>query len=267
MIRRAAVRGCVVAGALLAATWVPAARENRIFSLPTTLNSPDAVGRAIASAVADGSDTLQVSLLTQPAETRGGFDAIDEALRQARDRRLRVQGLIAVGLASAKGELPAARDHVVYLHPEWLMVPRDLALELRDMDPRHPGYLGRLLRWTRATGADGLYLSPAYPEAVSWAAAALARTLARYPVDDVTLDLRIPGAEFDFSSRALDLFEASVRQTLSASERQRMDAIEAIDPFAWPGEFPSEWARFQRGHWDTLLVRLRQVAAATAGSR
>lgn len=243
--------------------------ETRAFGLPATLTSPDAVGRAIASAVADGFDTVLapvpiLSLPLLPATDAHGaaFNSLDEVIRQSRDRRLRVHGLVTIGIATANGELPAARDHVIYQHPEWLMVPRALGVELREMDPRHPGYLGRLLRWTRANPSAALYLSPVDPEAAAYIAASLGRALRRYTVDEITLDLRMPGPEFDFSAHALGLFRTDVRTGLAAGQRRRMDEVEALDPFAWPEEYPAEWARFQRERWDVLLARLRATAAA-----
>ena len=252
-------------GVLAAGTWAhgPEAREARVFGLPGALTSADAIGRAIESAVADGFDTLQTPLpLLTGGDTRGTtFDPLDEVLRQARERRLRVHGVVAIGLA-APADLPAARDHVVYQHPEWLMIPRALGIELLEVDPRHPAYLGRLMRWTRANSPDGLYLSPAYPEVASYLTTALGRALRRYALDEVTFDLRTPGGDFDSSPRALDQFRATHRPTLSAAERQRMDNVETIDPFAWSDEFPLAWERFQRERWESLLVTLRRVAAA-----
>ncbi len=254
----------VVAVAVAAATTHgPSAGEARVFGLPPALTSADAVGRAIASAVADGFDTLQAPLeLLAGSDTRGlAFDALDEVIRQAQQRRLRVHAVVVVGLAAPGAALPAARDHVLYQHPEWLMIPRALAIELRDMDPRHPAYLGQLMRWARANASDGVYLSPIYPEAAAYLTTALRRALRRYAVDEITLDLRAPGSDFDFSRRALDVFRAARRPTLPPAERRRMDDVEQVDPFAWAEEYPAEWARFQRERWDSLLATLRGVAA------
>jgi hypothetical protein len=38
--------------------------------------------------------------------------------------------LVAATAMPSAGELPLSRDHVVYRHPEWLMVPRALAEDL-----------------------------------------------------------------------------------------------------------------------------------------
>jgi uncharacterized lipoprotein YddW (UPF0748 family) len=253
----------VAAAVLTAAAHGLTAGEARVFGLPAALTSADAVGRAIESAVADGFDTLQAPLhLAAGIDTRGtAFDPLDEVIRQAQQRRLRVHAVVTVGLAAPGAALPAARDHIVYQHPEWLMIPRALGIQLRDMDPRHPAYLGGLMRWARANSPEGIYLSPVYPEAAAYLTTALGRALRRYAVDEVTLDLRAPGSDFDYSPRALDVFRAARRPTLSPAERRRMDEVEQIDPFAWAEEYPVEWMRFQRERWDSLLATLRGVAA------
>jgi uncharacterized lipoprotein YddW (UPF0748 family) len=263
-MKRAGAYLVVAVVVVAATTYRPGAGEARVFGLPPALTSADAVGRAIESAVADGFDTLQAPLpLLAGGDTRGnGFDALDEVIRQARQRRLRVHAVVTLGLAAPGAALPASRDHVVYQHPEWLMIPRALGIELRDTDPRHPAYLGRLMRWARANTHEGVYLSAVHPEAAAFLTSALARALRRYAVDELTLDVRAPGEDFDYSLRALDVFRAVRRPTLSAAERRRMDEVEQIDPFAWAEEYPAEWTRFQRERWDSLLATLRGVAAA-----
>lgn len=253
---------CAVLAVAAVAAGPIASGQGRGVPLPVSLTSAEAVARALQSAAANGADTIEVQLpiVTGPGG-RDGFDPLDEAIRQARERRLRVHGVVTLGPVTPGGELPPARDHVAYQHPEWLMVPRALAIELAGVDPRDPSYLGRLLRWTRANGAAGLYLSPVHPEATAWLTSALSRTLKRYAIDEVTLDLRVPGDDFDASARALEAFRTVHRPTLTAAERRRLDEIEQIDPFAWSDEFPDEWTRFQRTRRDSLMASLRGVAA------
>lgn len=249
--------------ACLAATAAGFGAEVRVFDIASPPTSADAVGRAVASAADNGFDTVVAPLpLTTETRDTAAFDPFAELVRLAALRGLRVHGLVTVGLATTAGELPLARDHVVYQHPEWLMVPRALAPELSRLDPRSPAYLGRLLRWARSNAAAGLQLSPAYPDTATYLAAALARALQRYAVDELTLDLRLPAADFDFSLRAVDHFAATVRPTLSQRDRLRMEEVEAIDPSAWADEYPAEWARFHRERSESLLDRLRRVATS-----
>ena len=100
--------------------------------------------------------------------SRASFDPLAATLALARAQGLRVHAWVNVNLTSSGAELPASREHVVYEHPEWLMVPRALAFELGRIDPRSPEYVGRLARWTRSvpTEVEGLYSSPVHPGAV-----------------------------------------------------------------------------------------------------
>jgi uncharacterized lipoprotein YddW (UPF0748 family) len=143
------------------------------------------------------------------------------------------------------------------------MVPRAIAPEMLGIDARSPGYIGRLSRWTRAnsTLVSGIYLSPLSPAAAEYAARAVEALVRRYAFD--ALDIHAasyPNDDFDYSRQAMDLFKADVRSRLSAAERGRMDEVEAIDPFAYPDEFPDEWRLFRRTRLDELVARLNASA-------
>jgi uncharacterized lipoprotein YddW (UPF0748 family) len=229
---------------------------------PGQVQSADAIRSLITAAASEGVTTLLVPMALEPTTTgHFGFDPIAEVLRQAGERGVRVHGWVTIGLAATAGELPASRDHVVYQHPEWLMLPRALAVEMLGLDPRAPDYLGRLVRWTRAnaTRTEGLYLSPAHPEAGAYVAGSLSRLLKRYAVDGLVFDVRTPGTDFDFSRRGLEAFRSDIRPTLAASMKTRMDGIEAIDPFAYAEEFPGEWLRLRRTRLTGLIARLRNT--------
>src|SRR5688572_17199732 len=118
----------VAVAVVAATTHGPNAGEARVFGLPPALTSVDAVGRAIASAVADGFDTLQAPLerLADDDPRGPALDTLDEVMRQAHQRRLRVHAVLVVGLAAPGAARPAAREHVVYQHPEGRMIPRAL---------------------------------------------------------------------------------------------------------------------------------------------
>ena len=100
--------------------------------------------------------------LTSPDSIRQMVTAAD-----AHAAGLRVHAWVAVNLVSSSVSLPASRDHVIYRAPEWLMVPRELAAEMKKIDLRSPAYIGRLARWTRAHTSivEGLYTSPLHPAA------------------------------------------------------------------------------------------------------
>jgi uncharacterized lipoprotein YddW (UPF0748 family) len=190
------------------------------------------------------------------------FDPLAATIAQAHGAGLRVHAWIAVNLVSSAATLPASRDHIVYRNPDWLMVPRALAGELRQTDTRSPEYLGRLARWSRqhANEVEGLYASPLIPTAAAHVASVIQDLVTTYPVDGVHLDyVRYPSEDFDFSRGALREFKQSVQPALTAAERQALEAREALDPFAYPNFFPERWKAFRRSRLTALVMRIRTV--------
>jgi hypothetical protein len=227
---------------------------------PSSLSSPLNIRRAISSAVSSGYDAVIAPLAIGAASDPNSFDAGAEVLQAARENRVAAHLSVSVNIAAATGELPASRDHVIYQHPEWLMVPRQIAPEMLKIDPRSPAYLGQIARWTRANAdrVDGLYVSPLDPAAASYLANAVIAAVGKYTSDGVYLDaVEFPGEDFDYSRHAMDLFRARLRSVMSVAERARLDDIEAIDPFAYPEEFPDEWRRFRESALTDLLERIR----------
>jgi uncharacterized lipoprotein YddW (UPF0748 family) len=89
----------------------------------------------------------------------------------------------------------------------------------------------------------------------------------RYPIDGVYLDhVQYPGDEFDYSRRSVNAFRNFMRTQLLVAERQRLDAIEAIDPFAYPNEFPDQWRLFRQSQLTALVARLRSTVKAARPS-
>ena len=83
------------------------------------------------------------------------FDPLATVIdRRARRRAARSTRGSRSTWCRARSSLPASRDHVIYRAPEWLMVPRELAAEMKKIDLRSPAYVGRLARWTRAHTVD-----------------------------------------------------------------------------------------------------------------
>jgi uncharacterized lipoprotein YddW (UPF0748 family) len=151
-------------------------------------------------------------------------------------------------------------EHVIYTHPEWLMVPRELAFELSRLDVRSPDYAGRLARWARANAAraTGLYLSPVHTDVAAFVAAAIRRLVERIPFDGVQFDTaRYPSGDFDYSRLSLDELRREIRPSLSNDERRRLDEIEVFDLLAYANEFPDVWRRFRQTQLTALIVRAR----------
>ncbi len=237
-------------------------RAIRALSLAAADLAPGAAPGRLLAARDSGIDTVfvPVSIHAGPADA-----TIEAIIREAHGRGLRVHAAIPVLFAAPAGPLPLSREHVIYRHPEWLMVPRELAIELQEIDGRNPDYLGRLARWTRgnADRIDGLYLSPLHPEAAAFVAAAVGRLVSRHAFDGVHFEaVRFPDLTFDYSTRALDVFRGDIRRSLAPAERTRIDDVETIDPFAFPDELPDEWRRFRRTRLTALVAQLRTAVRA-----
>ncbi len=259
----------------------PAAAEMRaMWVLRSSLASPESIAALVRSARRNGFNTLFVqvrgrgdALFAGSSEPRAAelarqpdsFDPLAEVLRTAQAAGLRVHAWVNVNLVSSAVDLPRSREHLVYRHPEWLMVPRDLAQELARAAPASPGYLGKLARWTRAhnTDVEGLYASPINPLAVEHLRTIVRGLARRYPLDGVHFDYaRYPSDRFDYSRAAVREFRASIEGRLPAARRRSLAAQEANDIFAYPDAFPDDWRRFRVARMTTLLARLRDSVKA-----
>jgi uncharacterized lipoprotein YddW (UPF0748 family) len=240
----------------------------------TTLATPDTVRGMVRAAKDGGFNALLVQVrgrgdayYASDIEPRAAdltaqpsFDPLREVLTQAHAAGLQVHAWLAVNLVSSAFELPASRNHIVYRSPEWLMVPREMAGELRSVDPRSPEYVGRLARWTRAhaTEVEGLYASPLAPGAAAHVADVAAEIAGKYDIDGVHLDyVRFPSDDFDYSPTALREFARSVDPDLSAAERRALAVRSALDPIAYTTAFPERWNRFRRSRLSALVMRVR----------
>lgn len=261
----------------------PADDVRALWVTRATLSSPDAVTRMVSSARAAGFNALVVqvrgrgdayyesSLEPRAAELSGrpDFDPLARTIEEARAAGIQVHAWVAVNLVSSAATLPASREHIVYKNPEWLMVPRDLAAELRRVDTRSPEYLGRLARWTRARSdeVEGLYASPLVPAAAAHVTAVVTELVERYALDGVHLDyVRYPGAEYDFSPSALQEFKRALHPDMSADERRTADARERLDPLAYPNLYPQRWNAFRRSRLTALVMRVRTAVKAARPS-
>jgi uncharacterized lipoprotein YddW (UPF0748 family) len=229
-----------------------------------SLESVDAIRRMVASASTAGFNTLFVQAFDDAA-VAAQFDPVGETIAQAHAAGMRVHAWVDVARVTAPGELPFARTHVIYQHPEWLMVPRAIAAELLAIDARNPDYVGRLARWTRSNTdrVDGLYISPVQSDAAAHVAEIVRDLVRRYAVDGVYFDhVQYPAIDFDYSAKSLATFRDFMRGQLSLAERQRIDAAETIDPFAYPNELSDQWRLFRQSQLTALVARLRSIVKA-----
>ena len=259
-----------------ASSQVPPAEIRALWVLRTSLTSPSSITALVRSAHEHGFNTLLVQVRGRgDAYFSGGvepraadlqrqpltFDPLATVLETAHAAGLEVHAWVNVNLVSSAVDLPIARTHVVNRHPEWLMVPRDIAQELARVAPRSPAYLGRLARWTRAQeGVEGLYTSPIVPAAAAHVETVVGDIARRYDVDGIHLDYaRYPSARFDYSRAALAEFKNSIRPTLTPVVRAEIDRREQVDLFAYPDALPAEWKAFRVSRMTAVMGRLRSV--------
>ncbi len=258
--------------ALTAQTRQTTAGEIRaLWVLRTSLSSPESIATLVRSATDHGFNTLFVQvrgrgdayyaggpepraaeLLRQP----DSFDPLATVLERGHAAGLRVHAWVNVNLISSAVELPVAREHIIYRHPAWLMVPRDIAQELAAIEPESPGYAGKLSRWTRTQPAEveGLYASPILPDAAEYVAALAGDLLKRYAVDGLHLDYaRYPSDRFDYSRPAIREFRTWMRARIPDSRRRAVDDQETVDLFAYPDAFPDEWRTFRTARMTALV--------------
>jgi uncharacterized lipoprotein YddW (UPF0748 family) len=244
-----------------------------------TMTSGEAITRLVLSAKAGGFNTLLVqvrgrgdayyrsTLEPRAAELAGrpDFDPLAQVIAEAHDAGLTVHAWVAVNLVSSAATLPASRDHIVHRHPEWLMVPKALAAELRTIDVRSPEYVGRLARWSRArnTEVEGLYVSPVHPAAATHVVAVVKDLVTRYPLDGLHLDyVRYPGHDFDYGRASIQEFVTAVQPELTAAEQRQLAARARIDPLAYPNGLADRWNAFRRSRLTALVMRIRTAVKA-----
>ena len=276
--------------ALVAVVWIaanapatarhsppPDTEVRAMWVLRTSLISPERITALVRTAKDSGFNTLFVQVRGRgDAYYRGGleplpsdllrraptFDPLASVIEAAAQAGLRVHAWINVNLVSSAVEMPASREHVIHRHPEWLMVPRDIAQQLAIEDIQSPAYVGRLARWTRQQSADveGLYTSPIAPEAAAHTEIVVRDIAKRYRVDGIHFDYaRYPSDRFDYSRTAIREFRNAVRPRLSDAQRRTLDAEEALDFLAYPDALPEDWRQFRISRMTALIARLHKA--------
>lgn len=289
--RRAArdlVRSLVAGLVLLALTGALSATQARhrapavssevraLWVTRTTLTTPASVTAMVKAAQAGRFNTLLVQvrgrgdayfsgglepLAAQLANQPDSFDPLALTIALAHARGIRVHAWINIGLVASAVDLPVSHAHIVFRHPEWLMVPRELARDMALLDPRSQLYLDKLMRWTRSQSAEveGLYASPVQEDAASATVAVVGDLVSRYAVDGVHLDyVRYPTEDFDYSRRSLEAFRADMLARLDDTDRRQQERALGPDLVAWTEAFPAEWQRFRRDRLTGLVSRIRE---------
>jgi len=241
-----------------------------------SLTSPTSVLSVVEMAAAAGFNTLIVqvrgrgdayyrserepralALAQQPAS----FDPLELMVARAHRAGLKVHAWININLIS-EAVPTQSEKHVVYAHPEWLMVPRPLAAELASMDPKRPEFLQRLSDYAKARSdrVEGLFLSPLNEDAVAHTVRVVGDIASRYELDGIHLDyIRFPNDEFDYSAEALSEFRADVREDLSRSERRNYDERARDRSLFYTEMFPQRWQQFRRDRLTAMVTTIRST--------
>jgi len=270
IVQSAGISGAAADGAEIRALWVTRA----------SLTSPASVASLVTTAHTEGFNALLVQVrgrgdayYTSDLEPRAAdlarqpssFDPLAAVLAAAHASGIRVHAWISLNLVSSAAELPASPDHLVYRHPDWIMVPRPIAQELARLDPANPGYVGKIARWSRGEDdrIEGLYASPLVPDAAAYTERVVADLARRYDLDGIHLDYaRYPNQQFDYSRFAIAEFRASMQPRLAPAVRRALDEAEQADLFAYPDRFPSDWREFRRARLTALVARIRLAVRA-----
>ena len=242
----------------------------------SSLSNPASVSAMVSTAKRAGFNTLLVQVrgrgeayYRSDIEPRASaipagkttFDPLAHTIAEARRAGLRVHAWVNVNLVASAEWPPTSRAHVIRRHPEWLMIPKALAIPLAKLSPASPEYLTRLSRWARgAAGVEGLFLSPLSEEARAYSISVIQELATRYDIDGVHLDyVRFPSADFDYSAGALAAFRAHAVRAASPADRARLDRLSTADPLAWTNAYPEAWAQFRRESLDALVRDVRRA--------
>jgi uncharacterized lipoprotein YddW (UPF0748 family) len=274
------------AGSVRAQAGLAAPAEIRaLWVLRSSLTTPASIAALVRTAHDEGFNTLLVQVrgrgdayyrsdleprASELSRQPSTFDPLAQLLADAHHAGIRVHAWVSVNLISSAVDLPSAADHLVYAHPEWLMVPRAIAQDVAKLDPKNPAYVGKIARWTRGEldTVEGLYASPLQPEAAAYIEHVVSDIARRYAIDGIHLDyVRYPNQQFDYSRFAIASFRGDIRQRLDAATRRELDGDESVDLFAYPDRFPEDWKAFRRARLTALVAGLRQaVRAARPGA-
>jgi len=251
-----------------------------LWVLRTSLTSPASIAALVQSARDHGFNTLLVqvrgrgdayyndSIEPRAAELQrqpATFDPLATVLGAAHTAGLRVHAWVNVNLVASAVDLPLAREHLVYRHPEWLMVPRDIAQDVAKLPADSPAYVGKIARWTRGQPGEleGLYASPIIPGAATYVETVVRGIANRYPIDGIHFDYaRYPNTRFDYSRLAIAEFRTAIRPRLDDALRRQVDAREKVDLFAYPDARPDDWRAFRVARMTALMKRLRAAVKA-----
>lgn len=250
------------------------AEVRALWVVRTTLTSPEAIKRMVATAKEAGFNTLLVQVrgrgdayyqsrweprAKELAEQDPTFDPLALTLAEAHKVGLKVHAWINTLLLANVDDLPPMPDHVYHKHPDWLAVHRSVATSLYHLDPFDPPYRQRLVDACKRDmmELEGLYLSPAHPAVKEHLYSIFMDLIERYDLDGVHFDyVRLPNPAFDYSRVALDRFRTEMEKRLTDRERQLLARVAATDPLVYVNTYPDEWQQFLRDQVTEIVERI-----------
>jgi uncharacterized lipoprotein YddW (UPF0748 family) len=240
----------------------------------TTMSSPDSVRELVRRAKENGftdlivqvrgrGDAYYESSIEPRAEALtqhpAGFDPLALTIEEAHREGIKVHAWINIYLVADLESLPTSRDHPIFRHPEWVMVPRGIATELYDVQPDRGAYLDRIIEFSRLNHneLEGLFVSPAHPGVKDNLYNIWMDIATRYEVDGLHFDyVRYPNPQYDYSRVSIDRFRQEIEKKLTPSERRALLAQFRRDPLLYIRRFPAAYAEFQRAQVTELVSRI-----------
>jgi uncharacterized lipoprotein YddW (UPF0748 family) len=191
----------------------------------------------------------------QPAS----FDPLSLTIDEAHRYGIKIHAWINIYVVADIESLPKSKDHLIYKHPDWVMVPRGVASELYDLPPQGGDYLNRILEFSRVNRneLEGLFVSPANPDVKENLFNIWMDIARRYDVDGLHFDyVRYPNPQYDYSRRSIDRFRDEMEQRLTVEEHETLAAQFQNDPLIYVKRFPAAYAQFQRNQVTELVERI-----------
>jgi uncharacterized lipoprotein YddW (UPF0748 family) len=195
------------------------------------------------------------ALTQQPAS----FDPLAMTIEEAHRHGIKVHAWINIFLVADLESLPVSRDHTIYRHPEWVMVPRGIATELYDVKPNSDRYLDRIIEFSRLNHREleGLFVSPAHPAVKDNLLDIWMDVATRYEVDGLHFDyVRYPNPQYDYSRVSIDRFRREIEKKLTPRDRRAFLAQFRQDPLIYIRKFPAAYGEFQRAQVSDLVARI-----------
>jgi uncharacterized lipoprotein YddW (UPF0748 family) len=253
----------------------PEARETRaLWVVRTTMASPESVRALVQRAKENGFTDLIVqvrgrgdayydssiepraeALTQQPVD----FDPLALTIEEAHRHGIKVHAWINIYLVADLESLPVSRDHSIYRHPEWVMVPRGIATELYAVRPDVGAYLDRIVEFSRLNRREleGLFISPAHPGVKDNLFDIWMDIATRYEVDGLHFDyVRYPNPQYDYSRVSIDRFRQEIEKKLTPRERRALMAQSQQDPLFYVRKYPAAYGEFQRDQVTELVARI-----------